>query len=153
MNDQTKGVDARSASRPKPITLRQSIRATSEDVQQMVSDHYAGRDVSIAPDHVSINVSGGGGSGYSRSEPSFRGVTLRFFGEAAKKAEAEGLPTTLELTPDAVAAIVAKRFAKALGRGVHPSRVDWEVSGGGVAGYSQSGPSLRSALLRFESEV
>jgi len=153
MNDPTKGVDARSASALTPIRLRQEIRATSEDVQRMISDHYAARGVSVTPGHVSIETSGGGGSGFSRSEPSFRGATIRFFGEAAKKAEADGLPTTLNLTPDAVAAIVARRFGSGIGRTVHPTRISWEVSGGGGSGFSQSGPSLRAALLRLDMEV
>lgn len=153
MNDHAKGVDARCASARTPIRLHQEIRATSEDVQRMVSDHYAARGVAVSPSHVSIEVSGGGGSGFSRSDPSFNGATIRFFGEAAKQAEADGLPTTLNLTADAVAAIVAKRFAAGLGQGVHPTRISWEVSGGGGSGFSASGPSLRAALLRLELEI
>lgn len=153
MNGPEKGVDARSASARTPIKLRQEIRATSEDVQLMISQHYAARGVSVSPSYVTIEVTGGGGSGFSSSGPAFRGAVIRFFGEQAKKAEADGLPTTLRLTPDAVAAIVAKRFGDGLGHGVHPSRISWEVSGGGGSGYSSSGPSLRAALLRLEMEI
>lgn len=153
MNDPEKGVDARSASARTPIKLRQEIRATSEDVQRMISQHYAARSVQVSPSQIVIEVTSGGGSGMSYSAAAFRGATIRFFGEAAKAAEADGLPTTLRLTPEAVAAIVAKRFGDALGHGVHPSRIDWEVSGGGGSGYSSSGPSLRAALLRLELEI
>lgn len=153
MNGPEKGVDARSASARTSIRLRQEIRATSEDVQRMISQHYAARNVQVSPSQIVIEVSSGGGSGMSYSAAAFRGATIRFFGEAAKAAEADGLPTTLRLTPEAVAAIVARRFGEGLGRNIGPASIDWEVSGGGGSSYSQSGPSLRSALLRLEMVI
>lgn len=153
MNESTKGAEAPVARAHPPIRLRQEIRATSEDVQRMVSHHYADRGVDISPAHVSIEAVGGGGHGYSSSQPSFLGVTMRFFGEQAKKAQEDGLPTTMKLAPEAVAAIVAKRLSLALGTKIPPALVRWEVSGGGGSGFSSSGPSLRSAVVRLDLEV
>ena len=91
MNGTDKGVAARSATARTTIVVRQEIRATSEDVALMIADHYAARGVSISPSRVSIETTEGGGSGFSSSGPAFRGATIRFIGEDAKLAEAEGL--------------------------------------------------------------
>lgn len=144
MNDAQARLDAGR----EPIVLRQNTEIAADQIRTMVTEHYAARGLAFHPSHVVLNVHDSAVGLGSTRDAGFDGATIRLPASLARSAEAEGMPSVLELKPAAVAAIVADRVGRAIGRNVPVGNVDWKVMGSGGSGYGSHLAALTAASIR-----
>lgn len=136
------GADARQA-----LRLRQTIEVEAEQVQRMIADHYAALGLRFHHDHVNLKVHGSSGGGFSSTRAGFDGAVIHLHGQLAKDAEAAGMPTTLQMTKDAAANIVARRVAAAMEIDIPAGAITWDVLDAGGSGYGSHSAKLNRARV------
>lgn len=144
MND----AEARRDAGGEPIVLRQNTEITADQVRTMVAEHYAAKGLAFHPSHVVLNVHDSAVGLGSTRDAGFDGATIRLPRTLAERAEAEGMPSVLELKPAAVAAIVAGRVGPAIGCDLSAGSVDWKVMGSGGNGFNGHLVHLTGAAVR-----
>lgn len=135
---------------PARIKIRQMLTVSHEQIQQVVVDHYATLGLRLHPGSIIIRVHPGGGSGYSRSNAHVGDTTIRL-GDG--RTEAAGLPTSMTLSPKALAQIVAERVGRAVGLDIAGEAVAFDVSDAGGSGFSSHSARLNGANIRLQLSI
>lgn len=135
------------------LKLRQTIEIEAEQVQRMIADHYAAVGLRFHHDHVNLKVHGSSGGGFSSTRAGFDGAVIHLHGDLAKNAEAAGLPTTLQMTRDAAANIIAHRVSAAMGIDIPAGAITWDVLEAGGSGYGSHSAKLNRACIALSIDA